>query len=221
MKRKNRQFGEQLSPGQPFRVSIILRQADRVAKNKKRKGRTQTQAKRRKQKNKSGQDRGKHFLIKGKSSKKRDGRRKMQGKSRKSDRGRGVSRKKTKKRNGRKVKVRKRKEQEKSKGNKDQDKNRRRRRTRRIMLSGSQIRSPKRGRKQQSRRRQSRGRKNEDRSEDTQQHCTGALIKENWIITAANCFDVSQTFFTQLKICLQRDFIVHSCLILVLLSSGL
>ena len=222
MKRKNRQFGEKLSPGQPFRVSIILRQAARVAKNKrtKRKGRTQTQAKRQKQTNKSSQDRGKHFLIKRKSSKKRDGRKtkrwKMRGKSGKSDQGRGVQRKKTKKRNGRAVKVRR---------GKEQDINRRRRRTKRMKTRSSikgkgrssstiwemkvrprqhekralQMRSlrPKRRRKEQSRRRQSRGRKNEDSSEDTQQHCTGALIKENWIITAANCFDVSQTFFPQ------------------------
>ena len=61
MKNKKGQFGEKLSLGQPFRVSIILRQEDRVAKNKKTKGRTFIKAKGRKakrQKLKSYQDHG-------------------------------------------------------------------------------------------------------------------------------------------------------------------
>ena len=208
MKRKNGQFGEKLSPGQPFRVSIILRQEARVAKSErtKRKGRTYTQANRRKQKKKSGQDYRGRRLTTRKKTKKKDGRKSKRRKlQRKSDHGRGVKRKKMKNRNDKKVKVRRKKDQEKSKGNSDQDINRRRRRKRRTKTRSnkrkgrsSSTRWKRKGRqrlrskrKQQSRVRQSRRMKEEDGSEDIQ-HCKGALIKEKWIITAANCFDVSQ-----------------------------
>ena len=33
--------------------------------------------------------------------------------------------------------------------------------------------------------------KTKDGFKTDKDYCTGALIKENWIITAANCFDVS------------------------------
>ena len=59
--------------------------------------------------------------------------------------------------------------------------------------------------------RQSRRSKDKDGSEDTN-HCTGALIKENWIITAANCFDVSQIFFTLTAKDLPSKRL-HSCLL--------
>ena len=94
MNEKKGQFGAKVSLGQPFRVSIILRQESRN-KRTKRNGRTHTQfyrrkIKRLKKKNKSGQDYGSNRLKTRKSANKRDdrkantGRKKMQQRSGKS-----------------------------------------------------------------------------------------------------------------------------------------
>ena len=221
MKSKKGQFGEKLSLGKPFRVSIILRQEDRVAKNKKTKGRTFIKAKGRKAKRqkltkKSHQDHGISRLTRGERANKKDERRKdAKRRKRKSGRsyqdirrgGKTTRHKMKKNKNGREVNVKGRKDQQQSRGKSGQGRRGRmkRIRTRSQIRDGtiffrSQIRRfrSKRKRKQQRNMPRSPGGGEEVKTKDgfktDKDYCTGALIKENWIITAANCFDVSHIF---------------------------